>query len=163
MPKKTSITISESLEFLTREYSKAKGILKKDCIKTLLYVKKGKYVFQSDIAKKLGRTEKTIREWLKRYSREGFSSFLRVDSGGNNTRTISEKAIVFISKMLNDTTTTITSYIELQLLIEEHLKEKIHYKALYSHCRINHKSKLKVSRKSHYKKDKKTEKLFKKT
>jgi transposase len=163
MPKKISITISESIEFLTREYSKSKGILKKDRIKTLLYVKEGKYVFQSSIAKKLGRTEKTIREWLKRYSREGFSSFLRIHSGGNNTRTISEKAIVFISKVLNDTTTTITSYIELQLLIEEHLKEKIHYKALYSHCRRNHKSKLKVSRKSHYKKDEKAEELFKKT
>lgn len=83
-------------------------------------------------------------------------------SGGNNTRTISEKARVFIAKKVTDSMTTITSYVELQLLIEQELGEKVFYGALYSHCRRNHKSKLKVARKSHHKKDEKAEELFKK-
>ncbi len=40
MPKKISLEINESIDYLEKEYSKAKGILKKDRIKTLIYVKK---------------------------------------------------------------------------------------------------------------------------
>ena len=108
MPKKISIIIEESLEFLEKSYSKVQGALKKDRIKTLIFVKSGQYYFQSDIAKKLGRTEKTIRDWL------------------------------------------------------QELKEEIQYGALYSHCKRKLKSKLKVSRKSHYKKEENAEAFFKK-
>jgi transposase len=162
MPKKITLEIKESVEFLQKEHSKAKGLLKKDRIKTLLYIKEGKYHFQSDIANKLGRTEKTIRVWLQDYLRDGYESLMEVKSGGNNTKTISERAKVFIAEKVKDQNTTITSYIELQLLLEQELGEKILYGALYSHCRRNHKTKLKVARKSHHKKDEKTEELFKK-
>ena len=162
MPKKIAIEIQESVDFLRREHSKTKSLLKKDRIKTLLYIKAGKYHFQSDIGKKLGRTEKTIREWLQEYDKNGYSSLLEVKSGGNNTRTISEKAQIFIAEKIADPSTTITSYIELQSLLEQELGEKVIYGALYSHCRRNYKSKLKVARKSHHKKDEKAEELFKK-
>jgi hypothetical protein len=65
MPKKISLEINESLDYLEKEYSKANGILKKDRIKTLIYVKQNKFEYQSDIGKKLGRAEKTIRGWLQ--------------------------------------------------------------------------------------------------
>ena len=162
MPKKISIIIEESLEFLEKSYSKVQGTLKKDRIKTLIFVKSGQYYFQSDIAKKLGRTEKTIRDWLQDYSNNGLSELLKVKSGGNNTRTISEKMILAIEQKVTDPTTTITSYVELKLLLEEELKEEIQYGALYSHCKRKLKSKLKVSRKSHYKKEENAEAFFKK-
>ncbi len=129
----------------------------------MLYIKQGNYQFQSDIGKKLGRTEKTIRDWTKEYVSFGLSTLLEVKSGGNNTRTISEKAQNFIAEKVLDANTTISSYVELQLLIEEELKEKVAYGALYSHCRRNyHSKKLKLARKSHHKKDEKAEELFKK-
>jgi transposase len=162
MPKKINIEIVETLEFLKNEHIKAKGALKKDRLKVLIYVKEEKYHFQSDIAKKLGRTEKTVRDWMQEYTRSGLSSLLKVSSGGNNTRKISDKAIELIATKILDIETTITSYIELQLIIEEELGEKIAYGALYSHCRRKHKSRLKVARKSHHKKDEKAEELFKK-
>ena len=56
MPKKIILEIAESVEFLQREHSKSKGLLKKDRIRTLLYIKEGKFHFQSDIGKKLGRS-----------------------------------------------------------------------------------------------------------
>nr|WP_315200602.1 helix-turn-helix domain-containing protein [uncultured Flavobacterium sp.] len=123
MPKKINLEIAESVEFLQREHSKAKWLLKKDRIKTLLYIKEGKYHFQSDISKKLGRSEKTIRGWLQQYLKEGYSSLMEVKSGGNNTITISEKARIFIAEKVKDKNTTIMSYIELQLLLEEELGE----------------------------------------
>jgi transposase len=135
MPKKISIIVEESLEFLEKSYSKVQGTLKKDRIKTLIFVKCGQYNFQSDIAKKLGRSEKTIRDWLQDYSKNGLSELLKVKSGGNNTRTISEKMILAIEQKVTDINTSITSYVELKLLLEEELKEEIQYGALYSHCK----------------------------
>jgi len=162
MPKKIAITIVESLDFLDKEFSKLSEPLKRDRIKTLIYVKTEKFIFQSDIAKKLGRTEKTVRDWLKRYSTEGYSSFLDVKSGGNNTKIISEKAKLFIAEKVNNESTTITSYVELLELLKEELGEEILYGALYQLCKRNHKTKLKVSRKSHYKKDENAIAFFKK-
>jgi transposase len=162
MPKKITLFIAEDLEFLVREHSKSPSSLSKDRIKALIYIKKGKYAFQSDIAHKLGRTEKTVRGWLQKYSQVGFSGLITIKSGGNNTKVLSDNAKVFIEEKLSDPTTTITSYMELKLLIEEELAEIVPYFALYAHCRRKHKSKLKVARKSHYKKDPKAEELFKK-
>lgn len=67
-----------------------------------------------------------------------------------------------IEKKLNDPETTITSYVELKHILEEELGEEILYKALYSHCRRKYKSKLKIARKSHHKKDPSAEAFFKK-
>lgn len=162
MPKKISISIKESIKFLNNSYSKAKGRLQQDRIKTLLYVKSEKYAYQSSIGKKLGRTEKTIREWLKTYSEKGFSGLLKVSSGGNNKRTLSSKVICLIESKVTDPHSTITSYVELRHILEKETGEKVAYGALYSHCRRKFKTKLKVARKSHYKKDPEAEALFKK-
>jgi hypothetical protein len=104
-----------------------------------------------------------VRQWIQEYAQSGLSSLLKVSSGGNNTRKISKKALELIANKILDAETTITSYIELQLIIEEEINEKIPYGALYSHCRRKHKSRLKVARKSHHKKDEKAEELFKKS
>lgn len=162
MPKKIDISIKESISDLNKAYLKVSGSrLKQDRIKTLLLVAEKKCHFQSDIAKKLGRTEKTIRDWLKLYSTDGLSGLLTVKSGGNNTKTLSKEVINLIAQKITDANTTITSYVELQLLIEEQTNEKVAYGALYSHCRRKFKSKLKVARKSHYKKDPNAEAFFK--
>jgi len=99
--------------------------------------------------------------WIKLYQQEGLLGITSIKSGGNNTKIISNKAIAYISDQLTTSNTTITSYVELQLLIEENLGEKIPYGTLYAHCKRKHQSKLKVSRKSHYKKDPEAEMLFK--
>lgn len=163
MPKKIDITIKEDVAFLNNSYSKTASRLQQDRIKTLLYLVTKKYHYQSDIAKKLGRTEKTIRDWLKLYATRGFDALITVKSGGNNTRTLSDKVIELIAEKVTDSSTRITSYIELQLLLEEQTGEKIAYGALYSHCRRKFKTKLKVARKSHYKKDPNAEAFFKNT
>jgi len=160
--KKITLSIAEDLEFLHREHSKSSSSLSKDRIKALIYIKEGKYAFQSDIAHKLGRTEKTVRGWLQKYSQVGFSGLTAIKSGGNNTKVLSDTTKDFIAEKLLDPTTTITSYVELKLLIAQELGETVPYFTLYAHCRRIHKSKLKVARKSHYKKDPKAEELFKK-
>lgn len=162
MAKKIQIEIIESTKDLEKLYAKSGGRLQQDRLKVLLYLQKRKYCYQSDLAKKLGRNEKTIREWLKTYAKEGLSAYLRVKSGGNNTRTLSTIVLAFIAEKLQDAHTNITSYVELQTLIETELGERVAYGALYSHCRRKYKAKLKVARKSHHKKAENAELVFKK-
>lgn len=162
MPKKIVTIVREEIAFLEKEFLKTKEPLKRDRIKTLIYVKSGKFFYQSDIAKKLGRTNKTVRDWLQSYSAYGFEVFLKVKSGGNNTKIINQKTKDFIGSKVNDESTTITSYVELLALIEEELGEKLLYITLYKYCKEKHKTKLKVSRKSHYKKDENAIAFFKK-
>jgi transposase len=144
MPKKITIVINESEEFLQRKLSGARDKLKRDRIKTLLYIKdKKKYHFQSEIGKKLGRTEKTIRGWIKTYQVNGYSGLLAPKIGGNNTRTISDKALKLISKKIRKSHNDLefSSFIELKILLEQELDEIIDYNALYSHLRRKHKEK----------------------
>ncbi|MBF6657606.1 helix-turn-helix domain-containing protein [Flavobacterium columnare] len=162
MPKKIQIVINEDLDFLEKLLVKTTASLKKDRVKTLILIKKGKYVYYSDIAKKLGRTEKTVRVWVQDYLKKGISEMLCVRSGGNNTKQISDKIAKSIEQKLTDPKTTITSYIELLKLLEAELNETVNYGALYAHCRRKHQSKLKIARKSHYKKDENAEAFFKK-
>lgn len=119
MPKKINIAIKEDVDFLNNSYSRTTSRLQQDQIKTLLYLSTKIYHYQSAIAKKLGRTEKTIRDWLKFYATSGFDALITVKSGGNNTRTLSDKVIELIAEKVTDYSTTVTSYIELQLLLQE--------------------------------------------
>jgi len=162
MPKKIAIHIIESVDFLEKLHAKTQEPLKKDRLKALLYLKTERYHFQSAIAEKLGRTEKTVRAWLQDYSQNGLPGLLQVKSGGDNTRTICARMSALIEKKVTDPKTTITSYVELKLVLEDELKQDIRYGALYSHCRRKFKSKLKVARKSHHKKDENAEAFFKK-
>ncbi len=162
MPKKLQVEVKESVSELETLLRKAKSDRQRGRLKALLLIKLGKVEYQSQIASKLGFTEKTVREWLKTYNSHGLSTFITIKVGGNNTRKISDRSIAFIAEKLNDPMTTITSYVELREIIKEELSESIHYGALYSHCRRKHKSKLKVSRKSHYKKNPQQEAVFKK-
>ena len=162
MPKKIELIIKEDLVLLEKLYRSSTTPLRKDRLKMLYYIKRGDYKYRSKIAKKLGRRPNTIGDWVLLYKSKGLEGLITINSGGNNTRIISDQAIDYIETQLNNPSTTITSYTELQALIASELNQNIAYGALYSHCRRKHKSKLKVSRKSHYKKDPEAEELFKK-
>ena len=163
MPKKIHLSILESEHDLRLLLTRSTTDRVRGRIKALLLLKQGKVEYQSHLASKLGFTEKTIREWLKLYQSKGLSSLIKVRVGGNRVSTIPKKIIVFIEEQLNNPQTTITSYVELQQLIEDTFGESINYKTLHGYCNRVFKSKLKVSRKSHYKQDDRAIEAFKKT
>lgn len=140
MPKKITLEIKENADFLKKKLKQSKGKANRDRIKTLLYIKERRFHFQSDIGKVLVRTEKTIRRWIQEYRENGYTGILEIKDGGNNARTISDKAIKLISKKVKHPNNfSFSSFMELKKLLEEELDEIIDYQALYSHCRRNHK------------------------
>ncbi len=163
MPKKIPIQIQESEKELRLLLNKTTTDRLRGRLKALILIKSGKVEYQSELASKLGFTEKTIREWLKRYQSYGLSSLITLRVGGNRKLSFGESTKDFITQRLSDPQTTITSYVELQQLILDNCGEEINYKTLYGYCTRHFNSKLKVSRKSHYKKDDQAIEAFKKT
>lgn len=162
MPKKILLDIDEDLDSLKKRYRSSSTQLIRDRLKMLYYIGAKKYEYRSDIAKKLGRRPTTIGEWITFYREKGISALLAVKSGGNNKTIITQQAKDFIADKVLDKNTTITSYVELRALLVQELNEQVNYATLYAHCRRKHKTRLKVSRKSHHKKDPKAEEVFKK-
>ncbi|MCY4562838.1 MAG: hypothetical protein OXC03_11220 [Flavobacteriaceae bacterium] len=74
---------------------------------------------------------------------------------------ITEQTKQAIASMLANPTTTITSCVELLAWVHKNHQSNTSDQVLYKHCRKHHNSTLKVSRKSHYKKDKDAERTFK--
>ena len=163
MPKKISVIIRESEKKLQLLLNKSNTDRVRGRLKALLLLKRGKVSYQSQISSKIGFTEKTVREWLKLYEKEGLSSLLEIRVGGNHQSHLSPEAISFLEKQLKNPETTITSYVELHQLICKKFDIEIQYKTFYNFCVRVFKSKLKVSRKSHHKKDEEAIEAFKKT
>lgn len=163
MPKKIQTSVLESEKELRLLLTKKTTDRVRGRIKALLLLKQGRVHYQSELASKLGFTEKTIREWLKLYKSEGLSGLITVRVGGNRDSTIPKKVLRFIKDQLEKPQTTITSYVELQQLIHDTFGVVVNYKTLNGYCNRVFKSKLKVSRKSHYKQDDKAIEAFKKT
>lgn len=98
MPKKIQITVLESEKELRLLLLKTTTDRVRGRLKALLLLKQNKVAYQSQLAIKLGFTEKTIREWLKLYESEGLSSLIRVRVGGNRASTLSKKVLAFIEE-----------------------------------------------------------------
>jgi hypothetical protein len=166
MAKQIKIEIKEEAKELQYLLKQQQTISRKLKIKLLILLKQQaedfKYPYQ--LSEKLKYTRKTIAGWIKLYNEGGINrlllgNYVRVKE---EQRTITKEISNSISELLENTHTTITSYVELQKWIEDN-HHKVQYSALYYHCRKHFKSRLKVSRKSHHKKDEEAVSFFKNT
>lgn len=163
MAKVIDTEVIESIKEIESQIRKSKSRLVQTRMKALLLIKRDKCKYSKDLAFKLGVSRKTIYNWLQIYKEEGFSKLVEVKSGGNNTKVLSQETISEIDRLLNDPYSTIVSYVELVAILQETTQADLNYKTVYSHCIAKHKSKLKVARKSHHKKDEQALEVFKKT
>lgn len=163
MAKQIRISIKETEKELLRLLARQTKLIQSQRVKALLLIKQGKVTYTYELANKLKRERKTIYTWLGLYQKQGMSGYLTIKSRGGPKGLITTEVKEGLKAKLSDSTTTITSYVELVFWVEETYGLKLNYKTLYGHCRKHLKSKLKVSRKSHYKKDKDAEESFKKT
>ncbi len=163
MAKQIDVNIQESESELRALLNRQTKLLQYQRAKALLLIKQGKVSYTYQLANKLKRERKTIYNWLKLYQQEGIRSYLKIKSRGARREEIPEQVKQALAVQLSNPSTTITSYVELLEWIEDNFGVLLNYKTLYSHCRTDHKSVLKVARKSHHKKDIKAEEAFKKT
>jgi transposase len=162
MAKQIDIHIKESESELRTLLKRQKRLLQYQRLKALLFIKQGKVTYSYELAKKLKRERRTIYNWLNLYEQKGIESYLRIKSRGSRKEVITETVKQAISNKLADSTTNITSYVDLLAWLKEHSGTVLKYKTLYSHCKTHHNSVLKVARKSHHKKDEQAVETFKK-
>lgn len=162
MAKTIDIQIIETEKELESILRKTKSKLVEKRIKSLLLIKKGKCKYTKEVAAKVGVVRKSIYNWFEDYKKGGIDKLCEVNKGGNNTPLLSKATIEKIDELLNDPYSTITSYVELISILEK-TQDNLTYASVYQHCKRKHKSKLKVARKSHHKKDEQAVEAFKKT
>lgn len=163
MAKTIDITVIESeerLRYLLRLQNRPR---QQSRVKALLLIKQGKVKYPSEIARKLRFSRRAVYDWLKSYSEGGIESYLAVSSRGKRDEKLTREEKEAIANKLQDPSTDITSYVELTHWASEQFGKEIPYHVIYKLCRVKLKSRLKIARKSHYKKDDQAVEAFKKT
>jgi transposase len=110
----------------------------------------------------LGISANSIQSWKQLYSQGGLDKLMEYHRGGNKQPVIDAKADKAIVAKLSNPYEAPRSYKELQQWVDENLIKGINYHTLNKHVKNKHKTKIKVVRKSHIKKDEQAVAAFKK-
>lgn len=163
MGRQANIIINESLKELKGLYKKESNPKLKLRLKCLIYTKEKKYKTQTILATHLGIDYSSLKRWLKQYTEEGLESYLSIKSGGNKPSIVSAEIHKKLSEKLNDSKNPLKGYWEAQQWVKDNFSLDIKYNTLRTYLIRHFKTKIKVPRKSHYKKDEQAIEAFFKT
>ena len=157
------ITVKETEAELLSAYHKQKDSRIKLKIKSLILFKKGNFQKQEDLADHLCIGYSTLRLWLRKYANEGFESFIKKPIKGKPKCLVTPDIHQALDAKLKDSHDPLQSYVEAVNWVEETQGVKLGYHALRKYLIKHFKTKLKVPRKSHYKKEEQAIEAFFKT
>lgn len=163
MGKRSNLEVKETESELKRLISKQVKQKNKDRLRSLLYIKTGKYRTQEDLATGLGYHRRTMERWLSKYKSGGLSSMLIPDVLERKSEIVTSEMHNGLSKRLHDPENGFRSYVEAQHWVEQEYGVKMTYHWLRKYMIKKFKSKIKQPRKSHIKKDKQAIEAFLKT
>ena len=163
MGKVFEITIKESFSELKLAQRKEKNPKKKLRILSLILTKEEKFLRRVDLAKYLGVNITTLNKWTNKYKDSGLKGMLEMKSGGKRREIVPASIHKEIEDKLNDFSTPLQGYNDAVLWIKQEFGYDIKYHTLRAFMIRNFGTKLKVPRKSHYKKDEVAFEAFKKT
>jgi len=163
MGKVFEITIKENLETLKSLHKKEKSQKKKLRLLSLILTKEEKFSRRVDLAKFLGVNIDTLNRWTKKYKEEGLQGLLTIKGGGKRREAIPASIHKKIEAKLNDSTAPLQGYNDAVSWIKKEFGYEIKYHTVRAFMIRNFGTKLKMPRKSHYKKNEVAFETFKKT
>lgn len=163
MGKVFEITIKESISTLKSLHEKEKSQKKKLRLLSLILTKEEKFARRVDLAKFLGVNIDTLNIWTGKYKKLGLEGILVMNSGGSRRETVPKSIHKEIEAKLTDSTSPLQGYTDAVLWIKKEFGYQIKYHTVRAFMIRNFGTKLKVPRKSHYKKDEVAFEAFKKT
>jgi transposase len=163
MGKVFEITIKESFLELKSAQRKEKNLKKKLRILSLILTKEEKFLRRVDLAKFLGVNITTLDKWTDKYRDSGLNGMLEMKSGGKRRETVPASIHKEIEAKLNDSSAPLQGYNDAVLWIKQEFGYVLKYHTVRAYMIRNFGSKLKIPRKSHYKKDEVAFEAFKKT
>ena len=146
--------INESLEELYSRLHRERKSEVKRRIYMLVLIKEGKCSTRKGVAKRIGVHRNTIRDWLSKYESGGLDALVQIKSPGapSGQRSLPEEILAAVKERLAKVT-GFGSYFELQRWLKETHNFSIKYTTLHRIVQYVLKAKLKVSRRSHEKKN----------
>ena len=137
----------------------------KNRVQMLLILKKTqKSLSKIELASILKVNHNTAQKWRKSYCENGIDGLLSDGRVGFKPSKINKEIHQAIEKRLTSPMDAFTSYIDLiNWIIENYIPEGINYHTVNKYVKRHFGAKLKVSRKSHIKKDQNAVEAFKKT
>ena len=163
MGKVFGITIKESVEELKTLHRKEKNLKKKFRLLSLILTKEEQFLRRVDLAEYLEENNTTLNKWADKYRDSGLQGMLEMKSGGKRRETVPASIHKEIEVKLNDSSAPLQGYNDAVLWIKQEFGYELKYHTVRAFMIRNFGSKLKVPRKSHYKKDEVAFEAFKKT
>ena len=164
MAKAKEIIIQESVEELQKYLRKASCQTIKKRIKMLIVIKKRapEMLSKNELAKLCKCNHNSINSWRRFYLNGGMDAIMQHKWTGTKSKHLSEEQHQQMAEKLSDPFNGLVGYKELLSWVESEFDISIKYTTLYEYTRRNFKTKLKVSRKSHVKKNQDDLTAFKK-
>ena len=162
MSKKIDFPLSESISNLR---SLRKTITNPRIDKRLLFLilkDDNKFKTREELAEYLNVSEGSLRNWSKTYIDSGLNALLKISSGGANHVIINSELHEQLKSKLHNSTDPLLGYQDAVRWVREEFGVDLQYNTLRTYIKRNFGAKLKVPRKSHYKKDEKAIEVFKK-
>ena len=133
-------------------------------IRMLIEIKKSKAPFsKNELGEMIGVNHNSIQTWRTNYINGGIDALLQDGRIGFKPSIIKPAVHKKIEIELNKEVASFSSYKQLHLWISKHLIKGINYNSLRHYVKRHFGAKLKISRKSHIRKDKEAVIAFKKT
>lgn len=155
-------TVQESKEELETLRKTTKSHRVKTRILFLLLKQAPKIYSQKDLATYLNVSESSIRRWAKVYSELGLSEMLKISNGGKRRMVITPNIHQGLEVKLKNSSDPLLGYNDALAWVELNYEKRFKYNTLRTYMKRHFGSKLKIPRKSHYKKDDKAIAVFKK-
>ncbi|WP_281637077.1 helix-turn-helix domain-containing protein [Flavobacterium marginilacus] len=164
MANSKKIIVTES-ELELKRLMRQQPIHKKNRIQMLLILKKTKHSLSKiELAAILKVNHNTAQKWRKAYFEKGIDGLLFDRRIGYKKSIITSEIHQAIQQRLNSPKDAFTSYVDLiHWIVENYIPQGINYHTVNKYVKRHFGAKLKVSRKSHVKKDLNAVESFKKT
>jgi transposase len=162
MASKIKLEIRESkseLELLRKE---SKSQRKKTRILFLLLKLESRYKSQKALSEYLNVNESTIYRWSKTYKESGLKQLMHIPLGGKRREVVTSLIHKGLKDKLADSENALLGYNDAVNWVEKNYSIRLKYNTLRTYMKRHFGTKLKVPRKSHYKKDEQAIKVFKK-
>jgi len=163
MPKKTQIVIKESYNELDKALRANRGTRRAVRIKVLKILKSKNYKSHDWIASKLGIGSRSIERWIATYAKEGLSGLCKEETRQKPSVKITPQMHRELEKLVTDPSSPLLGYQDAVRYLEMTFNKKVNYHTLRNYLRKHFGTKLKVPRKSHYRKDNEAVQAFLKT
>ena len=163
MRKRAYLEITESELELKKLLSKQKDLRSEKRIKCLMDIKTNKFNTRQELADYLSIHIRTMERWLVNYKLGGVVLMLTDQPRKKGSKIISNEMHKGLEDKVNDPNAPFLGYWDAQQWVKEQYGVEVKYHRIRAYLIQHFKTKLKVPRKSHYKKDNEAKKAFLKT